>query len=211
MHTDAAPCYDRLASDPRWHGFTVAERRKVSAFLNRWRIKPGDSVLEPGCGSGRLTEVLAGLTGPTGRVLAFDVSPEFTRLAAQRGLPAHVTLRTARAETLPLAPESFDHVVCFNVFPHLVPAADIVRRFAAALRPGGKLWIAHTRSRAWVNRIHRSGPRALHHHLIPESRMLRRLLREAGLRVLGVSDQRDHFHARAVRPGLDGGAGGRHS
>ena len=117
--------------------FTAEEWRRVDAFVQCWGIKPGDCVLEPGCGSGRLTAVLAGLTGPTGRVVAFDCSTEFLRLAAQRHLPPHVTLHAAWAEALPLAPESFDHVVCFNVFPHFVPQAVITRRLAAALRPGG--------------------------------------------------------------------------
>ena len=205
MSPDAARHFDQLATNPRWQTFTAEERRKIGAFVRRWRIKPGDRVLEPGCGSGRLTVVLAALTGPKGRVVAFDVSPEFTRFAARRRLPQHVTLRTARAETLALAPESFDHVVCFNVFPHLVPQADIARRLVVALRPGGVFWIAHTCSRAFVNTAHRCGPPALHDHLLPAPRKLARLLREAGLNDVEIDDGADRFLARAVRPALKSG------
>jgi demethylmenaquinone methyltransferase/2-methoxy-6-polyprenyl-1,4-benzoquinol methylase len=206
MSPEAVCHFDTLAADPRWQVFSAAERRKVGAFVQRWRIKRGDRVLEPGCGSGRLTAVLATLTGPAGRVVAFDASRALMRLAAQRHLPPQVTFRTARAETLALAPESFDHVVCFNVFPHLVPQAGIARRLTAALRPGGVFWIAHTCSRAFVNAVHRRGPPALHDHLLPAPRKLARLLREAGLKDIEIDDGADRFLARAVRPTLQLGS-----
>jgi SAM-dependent methyltransferase len=197
----AARCFDRIAADPRWQGFTAAERRLLDGFVRRWQIEPGDRVLEPGCGSGRLTAVLAALTGPAGRMVAFDASPRFLRVAARRRWPPHVTFHQASAEKMAIEPASFDHVVCFNVFPHLVPLARTTRRLAAALRPGGRFWIAHTCSRAFVNAVHRQGPAALHSHLLPAPRPLARLLRAAGLVEVEIEDGADHFLARAVRPG----------
>jgi demethylmenaquinone methyltransferase/2-methoxy-6-polyprenyl-1,4-benzoquinol methylase len=199
MSTDSAGCFDTLASDARWRTFTVEERRKVDAFVRRWGIKPGDRVLEPGCGAGRLTEVLAALTGSAGSVVAFDASPEFMRLTAQRALPPHVALHTARADALPLAPDSFDHVVCFNVFPHLTPLAATTRRLVTVLRPRGVFWIAHTRSQTFVNAVHREGPPAIHDHILPAPEALTRLLRDAGLGEIEIENGADCFLARAVR------------
>jgi SAM-dependent methyltransferase len=192
--------FDAMASEARWQSFSSEGLLKVAAFVRTWNIKSGDHVLEPGCGSGRLTAVLADLTGPTGRVEAFDCSPEFLRLAGQRHLPPYVTLRLARAEALLLAPESFDHVVCFNVFPHLMPHVVIARSMAVSLRPGGVFWIAHSCSRAVLNAIHLRGPPELHDHLLPTPRKLARLLREAGLKEVEIEDGADHFLARAIRP-----------
>jgi demethylmenaquinone methyltransferase/2-methoxy-6-polyprenyl-1,4-benzoquinol methylase len=199
MTTDSADCFDALASDSRWRTFDAEERRKVDAFVRRWAIKPGDRVLEPGCGAGRLTEVLAALTGPAGAVVAFDASPEFMRLTAQRALPAHVALHTARADALPLAPDSFDHVVCFNVFPHLTPLAATTRRLVTFLRSRGVFWIAHTRSQTFVNAVHREGPPAIHDHILPDPETLTWLLRDAGLGEVDVENGADFFLARAVR------------
>jgi demethylmenaquinone methyltransferase/2-methoxy-6-polyprenyl-1,4-benzoquinol methylase len=200
MADDSARCFDTLAADASWSSFSVDERAKVDAFVRRWNIKPGDRVLEPGCGSGRLTAILAPLTGPRGRILAFDASQRFIRLAAERNLPPHVSLRAARAEALRLAPASFDQVVCFNAFPHLVPQPVITRRLVMALRPGGTFWIAHTRSRGFVNAVHRRGPACLDNHRLPSPRRLARLLRGAGLDEVEIEDSADRFLARAVRP-----------
>jgi demethylmenaquinone methyltransferase/2-methoxy-6-polyprenyl-1,4-benzoquinol methylase len=200
MPTDPAACFDTLASDARWHAFDAEERRKVDAFVRRWNIRSGDHMLEPGCGAGRLTEVLAALTGPTGSVVAFDASPEFMRLTAQRALPPHVILHTACVAALPLPPDSFDQVICFNVFPHLTPLLETTRRLAAALRPRGMFWIAHTRSREIVNAVHREGSPAFHDHILPAPEELTQLLRAAGLDEVEIEDGADHFLARAVRP-----------
>lgn len=199
MSTDSASCFDTLADDRRWHAFDADERRKVDAFVRRWDIKPGDRVLEPGCGAGRLTEVLAALTGPEGTVVAFDASPKFMGLAAQRALPPHVTLHTARADALSLAPGSFDHVVCFNVFPHLTPLPETTRRLVAVLRPRGVFWIAHTRSQTFVNAVHQKGPPLFHDHILPAPEDLTRLLCDAGLGEIEIENGADCFLARAVR------------
>ena len=199
MPTDSANCFDTLAADPRWRIFTAEERRKVDAFVRRWNIQPGDRVLEPGCGAGRLTEVLAALTGPTGSVLAFAASPEFMRLTAQRALPPHVILHTGGLDAVPLPPDSFDHVVCFNVFPHLTPLPETTLRLAAALRPRGEFWIAHTRSQVFVNAVHQAGPPAIHRHVLPAPEELARLLCDAGLGEVEIENGADCFLAHAVR------------
>jgi demethylmenaquinone methyltransferase/2-methoxy-6-polyprenyl-1,4-benzoquinol methylase len=200
MTAETVRCFDALAADARWHTFTPHERRITDAFVCRWGIKPGDHVLEPGCGSGRLTVILAALTGPAGRVLAFDASPEFIRVGGRRGLPAHVTLHAFRMETAPLPQAAFDHAVCFNAFPHLVPQERTARRLAEALRPGGVLWIAHTCSRSFVNGIHSKGPASLRNHLLPGPMALEHILRRAGLDEVEIEDGADRFLARAVRP-----------
>jgi SAM-dependent methyltransferase len=192
--------WDAVAADSRWHSFTAQERSIVDDFVPLWGIKRGQAVLEPGCGSGRLTEILAALTGPTGRVVAFDRSREFMRIAARRGLPAHVHLRVAGIGAFRIEPAAFDHVLCFNAYPHLVPQRLVARRLARALRPGGVLWIAHTCSRRFVNEVHRGGPAAIRKHLLPDPAGLTRQLRDAGLVGITIRDGADRFLAKGVRP-----------
>lgn len=200
MISTVAPYFDTLAADPCWHRFSPEESRRVDAYVRRWQIRPGQHVLEPGCGAGRLTARLAALTGPTGRVVAFDVSREFIRAARQRGLPAQVHLQLAAADSFTAPPGSFDHVVCFNAFPHLTPLEAVVRRLVSVLRPGGHFWIAHTKSRAFVNAIHQEGPAVIKDHLLPSPAELHRLLSATGLTAIAIEDESDHFLASALRP-----------
>lgn len=195
----ASPCFDALADDACWLGFNPDEQAMVDGFFVRWQIRAGDRVLEPGCGSGRLTSLLAERVGAGGRVVAFDSSPAFIRHAIARGLPGHVSFQLVPAEHVALEAGTFDHVICFNVFPHLVPQAALTARLASALRPGGGFWIAHTRSRAFVNEIHRRGPACIQDHLIPAPHDLDPLLREAGLDRIEIEEAADWFLARGVK------------
>src|SRR6266699_3672020 len=50
-------------------------------------VKPGDFIVEVGAGSGALTVVLANAVGPKGRVVSYDLRPEFLDVA-QRNVSA---------------------------------------------------------------------------------------------------------------------------
>src|SRR3954466_10351974 len=99
-------------------------------------IAPDATVLDVGCGTGRVTEALLELV-PRGRVLAFDASPEMVELARER-LGERAEVWHQDVLELELA-EPVDAVVS-NAVLHWVPDHDrLWPRLAAALRPGGRL------------------------------------------------------------------------
>lgn len=126
-----ARTYDRVA-DPmtRW-GATV---------LDRLPLAGDERVLDAGCGSGRVTELLAERL-PLGRVVALDGSSSMIAAARERLAPFGDRIEYVVAdlgEALPLdAP--VDAVFSTATF-HWVPDHDaLVANLAAVLRPGGWL------------------------------------------------------------------------
>lgn len=71
--------------------------------------KPGESVIDLGCGAGPSTASLAQAVTETGHVTGIDVSPDLIKQAHQRlnAIP-QVTLIEADAEQHPFEPETFD-------------------------------------------------------------------------------------------------------
>jgi protein-L-isoaspartate(D-aspartate) O-methyltransferase len=61
---------------PIGHGQTNSQPRTVEAMLRLLEVKPGQKVLDVGCGSGWTTALLAHLTGPTGRVIGVELEPD---------------------------------------------------------------------------------------------------------------------------------------
>ena len=59
----------------------VAQR---SATLERLRLRPGEEVIDVGCGPGFLCEQMADCVGPKGRVLGVDVSEDLLAFARGR-------------------------------------------------------------------------------------------------------------------------------
>ncbi len=93
--------------------------------------KPGESILDLGCGDGQLTLRIAS-TGA--RVVGVDASPEMLAKARSRGIDAH----EGNAESLPFADHSFDAVFS-NAVLHWVRDQDaMMAEVRRVLKPGGR-------------------------------------------------------------------------
>jgi len=120
-----AATYDRVA-DPQ-----EAWAREV---LDRSQITREDTVLDAGCGSGRVTRLVLERAG---RVVAVDADPDMVA-KARAALPPEVEVR--RQDLLDLTVDEPVDVVFSNAVFHWI--ADHERLFArvhAALKPGGRL------------------------------------------------------------------------
>lgn len=122
-----AETYDRVA------GPQAEWSRQV---LDRLELRGDETVLDAGCGSGRVTAELVDRV-PRGRVIAVDSAPSMVELARARlGDRAEVFVCDLLALHLD---EPVDTVFSNAVF-HWIPDHDLLfRRLFDALRPGGRL------------------------------------------------------------------------
>ena len=97
-------------------------------------LRPGDRVLDVGCGPGALTAELAAFTG-AGRVAAVDPSPPFVAACADRVPGADV--REAAAEALPFEGGAFDGALAQLVVNFMADAPAGVAEMRRVVRPGG--------------------------------------------------------------------------
>ena len=126
----------------------------VHDFLSR-AVRPGDLCVDATAGRGRDTALLCRLTGPAGRVLAFDIQAaavEATRaLLAAEGLTAEVHLASHAEMERYLPPESVSAMV-FNfgrlpggdpaVFTRAESSVAAISAGLRLLKPGGVMAIA---------------------------------------------------------------------
>jgi len=123
-----AGSYDRLSGPQQTWGADVLERLE---------LRGDETVLDAGCGTGRVTAMLLERL-PGGRVIAVDASPAMTE-HARAALPAdRVEVITSDLLELDLH-DAVDAVLSTATFHWILDHRRLFERLHAALRPGGHL------------------------------------------------------------------------
>jgi ubiquinone/menaquinone biosynthesis C-methylase UbiE len=185
--------------------YGVDEMEKLERLFEITGSLAGLRLLEPGCGTGRLTAVLAERVGPLGRVVAMDISPQMVA-AAYRRLDGYdnVELYQGSIEAMADRLGTFDHVICHQVFPHFTDRKAALGKLARMLEPGGLLVISHFISIAEINDVHRNAGTAVADDLMPTAETMRRWCAEYRLCIDFWQDDDDGYLLCAKKNRLSG-------
>jgi SAM-dependent methyltransferase len=125
-------------------GRAVGYLRMVRTLLEEAQLRPGEAVLEVGCGSGVLDRWLARRTAGAHHVIGVDINPYLLRearaLARQEGLEGAIEFRDGNAESLPFSDNSFDVAMSVTVIEE-VDADRMLAEMVRVTKPGGRVAI----------------------------------------------------------------------
>lgn len=164
-------------------------------LVARVAARPGQRILDIGCGTGAISTALARQVAPSGHVLGIDISVPMLERARQltaKDLPADYVL--ADATVYPFDPQSFDLLVSrFGVMFFADPVLSF-RNLRGALRPKGRLVFAcwrEPRENSWmmaplmavykhVPKMPQAGPEDPGPFAFADEARVKRILGEAG-------------------------------
>ena len=121
------------------------ERALRETTVSLAQVKPGDSVLEVGCGTGTLTLAAKRQVGPSGKVFGIDVIPGMIELSQRKAAQANedITFQLGSIDDIPFSENQFDVVMCSFMIFHM---SEKTRRKGIAeiyrvLKPKGRLLV----------------------------------------------------------------------
>ncbi|CAF0741383.1 unnamed protein product [Rotaria sordida] len=121
----------------RFRGETLAEsiQRHESYLTLKMNLKPGDKVLDIGCGVGGPLRRIAYLTGA--HVTGLTISEYQVQRAKTIGIPANCQFIQGDFMKLPFEDNSFDHVYVIEAVCHAPEKAKCFAEIFRVLKPGG--------------------------------------------------------------------------
>jgi SAM-dependent methyltransferase len=215
-----SPGYVDAASLGSMAAFVDGIKRRAMAMLDP---RPGQRLLDAGCGPGLDTAALVPLVGPRGCVIGVDHDPRMIDTARARhgaGTAARAFHLVGDGARLPFADGWFDACRCERVLQHLADPAAMLSELVRVTRPGGTVLALDT---DWASLSIDCQDIALERHITRQvadtfasgyaGRQLPRLLRGAGLSITAVDVcaiqwndlacfQRTSFPASRVAPAL---------
>ncbi len=121
------------------------ERALRQMTVDLAQVKPGDCVLEVGCGTGTLTLAAKQQAGPSGKVFGIDIIPGMIELSRRKAAQAQadIAFQLGSIDDIPFPADQFDVVMCSFMIFHM---SEMVRRkgiteIYRVLKPQGRLLV----------------------------------------------------------------------
>lgn len=197
MHDQHQQFFDSLAAE--WDlMFTAEDLERLSHIVDRLDINNGMDVLDLGCGTGVLFDLLRRKVTESGSVTGVDFSYQMAQ-QAHRNFPfSNVNVVDADAISLPFADSSFDVAVAFSAFPHFSDQQKAIREIHRVLKNGGPFFIIHLISSKELSEIHHRIGGAVAHDQIPPDERLRDMLNSSMFSGISIEDHPGLYLAVAV-------------
>ena len=197
MHDPHQAFFDNLAAE--WDlRYTAEDMERLLRLVGRLPITAGMSILDLGCGTGVLFDMLRRRVGPQGLVTGVDFSIRMAQ-QAHRNFPfANVTVIDADASSLPFHDSCYDMIVSFAAFPHFVHKDLAIKEAGRVLKAGAPLYIIHLASSKEIAASHLRTGGPIEHDTLPSAKELRQLFAEGRFSSIEIEDHPGLFLASAV-------------
>lgn len=187
MHDKHQEFFDSLAAE--WDlMFTAEDLERLNHIVEKLGVKKGMDVLDLGCGTGILFDLLRRRVTDQGSVTGVDFSYQMAQ-QAHRNFPfSNVNVVDADAVSLPFADSSFDMAVAFSAFPHFSDQQKAINETHRVLKNKARFCIIHLISSRELNQIHNRIGGVVAHDEIPAEDRLRDMLNSSKFTDVVIED-----------------------
>ena len=119
-----------------------AKWQKPDNVVKALGLKPGETVVDIGAGTGYFTRRFAKAVGPSGEAIGTDIEPgmvEYMKADAKKVGLSNYDARVVKADDPQLVPHSADVVFFCDVLHHVDNRVAYLKKIAPALKPDGRV------------------------------------------------------------------------
>jgi len=174
-----------------WDEINHNDPAKLEYIADILGIEGKESILDVGTGTGVMIPYYLERL-PEGRITALDFSP-WMILRASLKYPPSDRLEYVTEDVCDLEPTgSYDLIVCYSCFPHFPDPRRALKAMSGALKEGGRLAIAHSSSKEFINHVHSSGGEEISRDFLPDAKIMSELFAEQGIDTVFSRDDDDY-------------------
>jgi SAM-dependent methyltransferase len=161
--------YDLWYETPRGQWIGQCE---IELLCKQLRPRPGESLLDVGCGTGFFTRAFANRT--TGKVIGVDIDTEYVECACRRDTAGSYSA-VADVRALPFRNASFDMVISIAALCFIPDEVAVVREILRVARRRFAIGLLNRKSLLWPQKSRKGGSgayRGAHWHTVGEVKSL---------------------------------------
>lgn len=174
--------FDNIAKE--WDNIIEVNEEKINTLLSKLDIKENERVLDVGTGTGVLIPFIKKLN-KNGYIRGVDLSNGMIEIAIKKykHIP-NLDFEIIDVEN-EVIKEKYNKIILYSMFPHLENKTKTIKTLVKNnLRENGKLMIAHSNSREFLNNMHKEKDKAVSEaRLIPIDNQVK-LFEDIGLNVV---------------------------
>lgn len=177
-----------------WDVMTIHDTSKVEYISNLLRIRNGDKILDVGTGTGIMISFYKDRIG-NGTVTAVDYSEKMLSVARTKypeSMYPNIEYRVCDVHDLDYD-GVYDIVVSYSCFPHFKDKKRAANRFFKAVKPGGRVVIAHSSSADCINGIHKEVGGDISKDILPSMEDLICLMEGEGFSTSFTQDDDEYY------------------
>lgn len=184
--------FDSIAKE--WDNIIEVNEEKINTLLSKLDIKDNDNILDVGTGTGVLIPFLKKLNS-NGIIKGVDISSGMLDIASQKFKGTeNVSFEALDIENSSIE-EKYDKIVLYSMFPHLKNKTNTIKALVENnLNEEGKLIIAHSNSREFLNNMHKEKDKTVSEDKLISIKDQKVLFEQVNLNVLDAYEDEEIYY-----------------
>lgn len=178
----------------KWDSTIKVDEKRINKLLSQISITNGDSILDVGTGTGVLIPFYKEIN-KDGKITGIDISNGMLNVAKRKfGQLNNLNFKLLDVES-EFIEEKFDKIVLYSMFPHLNNKVETIKKLVHnSLNKNGKLLIAHSDSREFLNNLHSNADDRVNNDMLIDVNEQKEIFERESLKVIKAYEDDEIYY-----------------